>query len=299
MGEGLDEVGDIINLGIKEARLPAGISMQFIHALPESPGVYYFHDEEGKVIYVGKSIHIKKRVIQHFKEHSSKSGKLQQRVYDITHTLTGSELIAVLLENAEIKQLQPEINRAQRRKSFPFAIYYYFDEGGYLQLKIRKKNKIDAPGTAAVLHELPDHRSATSYLRGLTDKYGLCQKKSDIDTGPGPCFYHHVGKCAGACVGLEDPDTYNLRVREAVAATQQNIDEDFVLVDTGRTPDEKSIMLISKGRVMGWGFVDKDMPITSIHDVIDHIEARPSMPEDHKFVAHFIRMGKFEKMFRL
>lgn len=299
MGDGLDEMGDIINLGIKEARLPTNISLKFIHELPEAPGVYYFHDEDGKVIYVGKSIHIKKRVIQHFTENSSKSGKMQQRVHDITFTLTGSELIAVLLENAEIKRLQPEINRAQRRKSFPFAIYYYFDEGGYIQLKIRKKNRIDAPGTAAVLHELPDHRSATSYLRGLTDKYGLCQKKSDIDTGPGPCFYHHVGKCGGACIGQEDPDEYNLRVREAVSATQQNIDEDFVLTDMGRSLEEKSIMLISKGRVMGWGYVDKDTPITTVNEVIDHIQARHSMPEDHKFVSHFIRMGKFEKMFRL
>ncbi len=299
MGECIDEMSDIINLGIKEARLPANISLKFLHDLPEAPGVYYFHDQDGVVIYVGKSIHIKKRVIQHFKENTTKSSKMQQRVHDITYVLTGSELIAVLFENREIKRLQPEINRAQRRKSFPFAIYYYFDEGGYLQFKIRKKNKIDSPGTAAILHELPDHRSATSYLRSLTDKYGLCQKKADIDTGPGPCFYHQVGKCAGACVGLEHPDDYNLRVREAVAATQQNIDEDFIMADAGRTPEEKSILLISKGRVMGWGYIDLDTPISNLNDAIDHIQSRPSMPEDHKFVAHFIRMGKFEKLLRL
>lgn len=299
MGRGQSEMSNIINMGIKEAKLPTTISLQFIHDLPEAPGVYYFHDAEGKVIYVGKSIHIKKRVIQHFTEISNKSGKLQQRVHDITYTLTGSELIARLLENAEIKKLQPEINRAQRRKSFPFAIYYYFDEHGYIQMKVRKKNKIEAQGTAAILHELPDHQSASTYLRALTDKYGLCMKKTDIDTGPGPCFYHQIGKCAGACVGLEDPDEYNLRVRQAVAATQQNIDEDFVITDQGRSPGEISLILISKGRVMGWGYADEGIPIMDINDVIDQIQARPSMPEDHKFVSHYIRMGKFEKMLKL
>lgn len=299
MGNGHDEMSDIVNLGIKEARLPASISLQFLHELPEAPGVYFFHDEDGQVIYVGKSIHIKKRVIQHFKENTAKSGKMQQRVHDITYTLTGSELIAILHENAEIKRLQPEINRAQRRKSFPFAIYYYFDEGGYLTLKIRKKNRIDAPGTAAILHELPDHRSAVAYLRGLTDKFALCQKKTDIDTGPGPCFYHQVGKCHGACVGKEDIDTYNLRVREAVAATQHNIDEDYVLTDAGRTPAEKSLIYISRGQVVGWGFLDRDTPVYSVNDVIDHITAHKSMPEDYKFVSHYIRMGKFEELFRL
>lgn len=299
MGQGQREMSDIINMGIKEAKLPATISLDFIHSLPEAPGVYYFHDADGKVIYVGKSIHIKKRVIQHFTEISNKSGKLQQRVHDITFTLTGSELIASLHENAEIKKLQPEINRAQRRKSFPFAIYYYFDEGGYLTMKVRKKNKIESQGTAAILHELPDHKSAASYLRGLTDKFELCMKKTDIDTGPGACFYHQVGKCKGACLGLEDPDEYNLRVRMAVAATQQNIDEDFVITDQGREPGEISMILISKGRVMGWGYADETTPLMHVNDVIDHIKARPTMPEDRKFVAHYVRMGKFEKMLKL
>ncbi len=298
-GNGLEEVSDIINMGIKEARLPVCITLEDLHKLPESAGVYYFHDKDGKVIYAGKSIHIKKRIIQHFADMSTKAGKLQRQVHDITYTLTGSELIASLLENAEIKRLQPEINRAQRRKSFPFAIYYYFDEGGYIQMKIRKKNKIDSPGAAAILHELPDIASATNYLRILTDKYGLCMKKTDVDTGPGCCFYHQVGKCEGACLGIENPDSYNEKVRTAVAASQRNLDEDFVLTDKGRCPGEVSLLLISKGRVMGWGYVEEEHPISSLSDVIHHIELRQSMPEDNKFVRHYIREGKFERLLRL
>ncbi|MEP6796230.1 MAG: exonuclease domain-containing protein, partial [Saprospiraceae bacterium] len=299
MHESVAEVSDLINMGIKEARLPTAISLEQLHQLPEGAGVYYFHDKDSKVIYVGKSIHIKKRVIQHFAEISNKSGKMQQRVHDITYEVTGSELIASLLENAEIKRLQPEINRAQRRRSFPFAIYYYFDEGGYIQMKVRKKNKIDTPGTAAILHELPDQYAAANYLRGLTDKYALCMKKTDIDTGPGACFYHQVGKCAGACLGLEDPDEYNQRVRQAVADTHKNLDEDYVIADQGRQPGESSLILISKGRVMGWGYVDNEHSISSIGDVIDHINVRHSLPEDSKFVKHYIRAGKFEKMILL
>ncbi|MDQ3015416.1 MAG: exonuclease domain-containing protein [Bacteroidota bacterium] len=295
----VEAADDMINLGIREAKLPATISLEHLHRLPEGAGVYYFHDQDGKVIYAGKSIHIKKRVAQHFTEISNKAGKMQQRVHDITYTLTGSELIASLLENAEIKRLQPDINRAQRRKSFPFAIYYYFDEGGYLQMKVRKKNKIDSPGTAAILHELPDAQSATNYLRGLTDKYGLCLKKTDIDTGPGSCFYHQIGKCEGACQGIESPDNYNDKVRKAVAASQRNLDEDFVIADQGRVPGEKSLVLISKGRLMGWGYVDEEHPISGIGDVIHQIEIRQSMPEDNKFINHYIREGKFEKLLRL
>ncbi len=299
MQSGSEETSQLINMGIKEARLPTGISLEQLHKLPENAGVYYFHDQDGKVIYVGKSIHIKKRVIQHFAEISNKAGKMQQRVHDITYEITGSELIASLLENAEIKRLQPEINRAQRRKSFPFAIYYYFDEGGYIQMKVRKKNKIDAPGTAAILHELPDQYAASNYLRSLTDKYFLCMKKTDIDTGPGSCFYHQIGKCGGACIGAEDPDEYNIRVRNAVADTHKNLEEDYVIADQGRQTGESSLILISKGRVMGWGYVDQTHSIANIGDVIDHINVRNSMPEDSKFVKHYMRAGKFEKMILL
>ena len=224
---------------------------------------------------------------------------MQQRVHDITYTLTGSELIAQLLENSEIKKLQPEINRAQRRKSFPFAIYYYFDDAGYLQMKVRKKNKIDAPGTAAILHELPDPVSASNYLRSLTDKFSLCLKKTDIDTGPGACFYHQVGKCLGACVGKEEPDTYNDRVRLAVAATQHNLEEDFVIIDEGRSPGENSLLFISRGKVMGWGYADETNSFNSITDIIDHIDPRPNMPEDRKIVAHYMRAGKFQRLLKI
>ena len=90
-----------------------------------------------------------------------------------------------------------------------------------------------------------------------------------------------------------------MRVRQAVAATQQHIDEDFVITDEGRSPGEKSLILISKGKVMGWGYADETTELSHINDVIDHITARPSMPEDRKFIAHYIRMGKFEKVVKL
>jgi DNA polymerase-3 subunit epsilon len=298
-GEAVTAADDIINMGIREARLPPTVSIEQLHNLPDAPGVYYFHNAEGNVIYVGKSIQIQKRVMQHFAEMSQKATKMQQRVCDITYTLTGTDLIATLLENAEIKRLQPEINRAQRRRTFPFAIYYYFDEGGYLQMKVRKKNKVEAHGTAAILHELPDHDSATRYLRALTDKYGLCLKKADIDTGPGACFYHQVGKCMGACIGAEPPDDYNARVRQAVADTHENLDEDFVLIDEGRSPGEASLLLISRGRILGWGYADADTPIRHIGDVMDNIDARQTMPEDRRILHHFVRMGKAGRMIKL
>ncbi|MDX1408685.1 MAG: exonuclease domain-containing protein, partial [Saprospiraceae bacterium] len=129
-----DGVNDLVNLGIRESRLPHAISLERLHNLPEATGVYFFYDVFGQVIYVGKSINIRKRVMQHFAKITNKASKMQQRVHDISYVITGSELAALLLENYEIKLHQPDINRAQRRNAYPYALYSFVDDAGYLNL---------------------------------------------------------------------------------------------------------------------------------------------------------------------
>ena len=60
------DVNYLVNMGIRANNLPDNVSLEKLHALPEECGVYYFHDQHGHIIYVGKSINIKKRVMQTF-----------------------------------------------------------------------------------------------------------------------------------------------------------------------------------------------------------------------------------------
>ncbi|MCB0687007.1 MAG: GIY-YIG nuclease family protein, partial [Saprospiraceae bacterium] len=139
--DSIEAIDDIINYGIKASRLPASISLEELHSLPEACGVYYLLNDQDQVIYVGKSINIKKRIMQHFAENSAKSNKLAQRVHQISFEVTGSELVALLLEEQEIKRLQPEVNRQLRSKLFPFALYVFQDSDGYLHLIAEKVKK--------------------------------------------------------------------------------------------------------------------------------------------------------------
>src|SRR5690606_3142602 len=154
---------DLVNLGIRESRLPPGITLDFLHSLPEGTGVYYFHDEHGDVIYVGKSINIRMRAMQHFGEISNKAAKLQQSVRDISFTITGSELAALLLENLEIKKYMPRINHAQKHHSYPFALYVSKGDTGYLQLKIQKVHRI-AEADFQILQEYTSRDAAKAHL---------------------------------------------------------------------------------------------------------------------------------------
>jgi DNA polymerase III subunit epsilon len=108
-------VKSFVKTEIKPGMLPK--LLDIVEALPSKTGIYYIHNENGDLIYIGKSKNIKKRVNQHFTGTNSKSKKIQRDVYAVTYEETGSELIALLKESEEIKVNKPIYNRAQRKVS--------------------------------------------------------------------------------------------------------------------------------------------------------------------------------------
>ena len=96
-------------------------------ALPEKTGVYYFYNQFKKVIYIGKAVNIKKRVASHFSGHkiNSQRQNFLRDIHAISFEVCSTELIALLLECAEIKKLWPIYNRALKRFEFNFGLYEY------------------------------------------------------------------------------------------------------------------------------------------------------------------------------
>ena len=84
--------------------------MDIIESVPSRTGVYYIHNEQGKLVYIGKSRNIKKRINQHFTGTTTKCRKIQSDVFTVTYDETGSELIALLKESEEIKINKPMYN---------------------------------------------------------------------------------------------------------------------------------------------------------------------------------------------
>ena len=84
--------------------------------LPTTPGVYYFHNEKGKIIYVGKARNIRSRISSHFS--SDMQSRQKQNFIKHTHSIsfqkTGTELMAHILESSEIKKLWPAYNYSQK-----------------------------------------------------------------------------------------------------------------------------------------------------------------------------------------
>jgi DNA polymerase-3 subunit epsilon len=79
-----------------QATLPPHIAAEEVRELPDTAGIYLFKDKNHKVIYAGKAINIRKRVLSHFYDKMTKEYQLGQETYHIDHETTGSELVALL-----------------------------------------------------------------------------------------------------------------------------------------------------------------------------------------------------------
>ncbi len=90
--------------------------LTIIDELPTKTGVFYFHRYNGDVLFIGKGKSIKKVVNQVFLRTSKKARSLQKELVSVTYDITGSELIALLKYQEEIKTHSPKYNKKSRRK---------------------------------------------------------------------------------------------------------------------------------------------------------------------------------------
>ncbi|WP_417362013.1 GIY-YIG nuclease family protein [Galbibacter sp.] len=232
--------------------LSISISSQ-ISNLPPQPGVYFFYDDEDRLIYIGKSINIQKRVKQHFGGKDRKSIKIQHFTKKITFESTGSELIALLYESDLIKKNKPIYNRAQRRTLYQYGLFLN-EVHGYKSLSIKKiGHDIDELTTFTSLTE------AKEALFKITEKYGLCQKINGLYKSKSACFQYQIKACNGACLSIEPVESYNQRVDDFI---NHNFPKKFTQLCElpGRKENEIGIVYIENGVYKGFGFCPRDTP---------------------------------------
>lgn len=219
--------------------------------LPNEIGVYYFWNNDNKIIYVGKSIKIKDRVISHFRNSSKKEIKLCQEATKVTYTITGSDLIAQLLESAEIKKHYPIFNRKQKRIGENYALTYFTNNVGIIELKIDYLKRVTNP-----LITYEGSKKAKDHLKYIVETNQFCLKYCDLEKGKNSCFYFQIKKCLGICCNKESNGEYNKRVLKFIMATQpKKLNES--LFTSGRNRKEIGFVFIENGVYKGFGFIPK------------------------------------------
>lgn len=222
--------------------------IQIIDELPSITGVYYLHNNEGEIIFIGKSKNIRKRINQHFTNDNLKAKEVQKEVASVSFEATGNELIALLKENEEIKQNKPKFNKALKKSNFSYALYQFTDENGYINLKIARSDAKKQNITT-----FTNLQQAKSVLHNIVEKHHLCQRLTGLHKGEGNCFSYTIKSCKGACINVETPEEYNSRMLEVIELHSFH-NQNMLVIDRGREIDEKSALLVEEGEFKGIGF---------------------------------------------
>ena len=271
--------------------------LDIIESAPTKTGVYYMHRKNGKIIYVGKSKNIKKRLIQHFTNDNKKSKKIQLEVVSVSYEETGNDLIAQLKESQEIKQLKPIFNHALKNKIFQSQLYSYIDKSGYINLKIEKV-PIEKEEEKNIITTFTNYQQGRSFLYKITDEFHLCQKLNHLEKTEGSCFNHDLKMCNGACIQSETFVNYNLRVQKFIDKSSYEFD-DMLLIDKGRSIEEHSVILIENGTYRGYGFFNLNFQINNPEVLKSIINVMENNRDTKHIIQSYLRKNKVQKILKL
>ena len=273
------------------SKLHPGLDLAKIERIPEEPGIYYFYNETGDMIYIGKSRNLQQRISTHLSNNTTnRAMEMRDLIADIDWEVTGSELIALLKESFEIKENKPVYNRAQRRTGFQWGIFSFVDVSGYINYRYGQLDNDDSPVSVFTSKE-----KTKSKLNSLVETFGLCQKLSGLYDTDGACFHYQVGICKGACCGKESAEEYNER---AAKATEEFIftRRNFFVVDKGRGEEELCAVKIVNGKYTGHGYFninDMGFGLSALHECI-----KPSADNSdiQVILKQYLRNNRVEKI---
>ena len=213
-----DEIAATCKMLLKRPALPTLLNPKDVEKLPGSAGVYYFYDQKSVLLYIGKSVHIRNRVMSHFSSDHKNPKDLQMstKIAHVDFELAPSDFGAQIRESNQIKALSPLYNRRLRKVKNLFQYRSSTDNNGYLRLTIEAIETDDTTVEQQFgLFRSP--RQAGQQIQKLADQYFLCHQLLGLEGNSNrPCFRSQLKKCFGACHGAESAEIYNERMTAAL-----------------------------------------------------------------------------------
>ena len=203
--------------------LPAQLPADLADDLPDGAGVYRFFGEDDALLYIGKSVSLRTRILAHFAaDHAdSKQHRLARQVRRVDWLETAGELGALLRESNWVKTQHPLHNRRLKQNTDIVTVRLPENADGRVEF---------APIEAVPPEQLPQafglFRSRKDAQRALTEiarSHHLCLKVLGVEDGPGSCVARQLGKCRGACVGGEPGPIHHLRAQLALASLKLKV----------------------------------------------------------------------------
>lgn len=268
--------------------------LDMVAQVPSETGVYYMHNKEGDIIFLGKSSNIKKRVNQHFTQSGQRARKLQKETRKVTFEKTGNELAAQLKEYEELRRNRPKFNPRRKTRLFSHILHQDQDHKGYKRVQIGTPNLVQN----GMITSFNSIQGARIFLHQASLAHGLCDKVNGVSKAKTSCGRYDEGLCKGACVGEEPVEAYNERVDDLI--NEHSIaNKNQVIVDKGREIGEYCAILIQNGRLKGLGYYDLNHQINNIHILESLITPMKGDTNTKHIIESYLRKRKVLKILEL
>lgn len=200
--------------------------------LPTQPGVYIFRDADGEIIYVGKAKSLRARVRSYFnrgQDPSPKTRELVRRIADVETIVVGSEVEALLLEANLIKAHKPRFNIQLRDdKRYPYIKVTVQEP--FPRVFVTRQLVNDGARYFGPYTDVGPMRQALALIERL---YTVRSCRYDLpkEAPNRPCLDYQIGRCQGACVGLQTQESYRAMIDEILEVLSGKTDPVRVRVE--------------------------------------------------------------------
>lgn len=198
-------------------------------SVPHAPGVYFFEDERGEILYIGKSTNLRNRVRSYFT-----AGETRPRIREmigiaerVRHIVCATPLEAEVRELRLIGGAKPRYNRRSR---FPEKmVWLKLTREPFPRLSIVRELKDDG---ADYLGPFSSTRQADDARIALHEAVPLrqCTQPITTRTRRPACVLHEMGRCGAPCEGRQTPDEYAVHVEAARRAMTTDASPVFAAV---------------------------------------------------------------------
>src|SRR5574344_76227 len=188
--------------------------------LPFNPGIYMMRDENGKIIYVGKAISLRKRVRQYFQKNnkSQRIEKMVSLIRDISYIVTENEVEALNLECNYIKENRPKFNvMLKDDKTYPYIKINI--KAKYPDVIVTRRKINDSAMYFGPYTNVGAMRESLNIIKQIFPlkrcRYNLDKKKIER-----PCLYYHIGRCLGPCINDVSLSEYRSMINQIILFLQ-------------------------------------------------------------------------------
>lgn len=227
--------------------LPSNLDLNQVKQLPKKPGVYYFKNQVGKTIYIGKAKSIFDRVKSHFAGYNPESKRqgFLREIFTIEYKETGNELIAMLMEDAEIKKYWPKYNKAQKHNVKKYGVYVYQNQNKSFRIVCQQVSNSNQPDFSFSSHSIA--LKFQSFIKSQIEHF-------EFDLGKIKQVYES---------GFQFK---NEEENEEIINSGT-----FVIKGKGKHEFESSFVLVEKGIYRGFGYVPIDENIYTIDELENYL----------------------------